>query len=135
MTKKGRFNIKWHANEVLAEISGMTKAEEKAAAERVLKRARKKVPVGRRVVVTPFHGKRYQSRYPGRLKASLRVAKSKFPDGGYVVFAGNKLAYYARFVEYGTVFMTRRKGFKYLRGALNLEKSYFTRQLKKKLGV
>ena len=135
MAAKGRFKIQWYGNEVLAEIAAMTADEEKAAAERVLKRARKKVPVGKKIVATPFGGKAYQSRYPGRLRASLRIERSKFKDGGWLVYAGSELAYYARFVEYGTIFMRMRKGYKYMRGALALEKAYFTRRLRKKLGV
>ena len=132
---KGKFKIEWYGKEVLREIAAMTSAEEKAAAARVLKRARKKVPVGTKIQASPFRGKAHKSRYPGRLRSTLRLARSKFKDGGWLVFAGSDLAYYARFVEYGTVFMTRRKGYKYLRGALSQEKSYFTRQLRKKLGV
>lgn len=132
---KGKFKIQWYGKEVLQEIAAMTAAEEKAAAQRVLKRARRKVPIGTKIQASPYGGKAHQSRYPGRLRSTLRLARSKFKDGGWLVFAGNDLAYYARFVEYGTIFMTRRKGYKYLRGALALEKGYFTRQLRKKLGV
>ena len=130
-----RFDIKWYGKEILSEIAAMTEAEEKAAAERVLKRARKKVPVGRRVISSTWIGKEWQSRRPGRLRESLRIERSKFPNGGWLVFAGSQLAYYARWVEYGTVFMRKRKGYRFLKGALTLEKAYFTRQLRKKLGV
>ena len=132
---KGKFKVEWYSKEVLSAIAAMTEAEEKEAAQRVLIRARRKVPVGTKIVATPFKGKAHQSRYPGRLKESLRTTRSKFKEGGWLVWAGNELAYYARFVEYGTVFMKRRTGYKYLRGALNLERSYFIRRLRKQLGV
>ena len=55
-----RFNVKWYGKEILAEIAAMTAAEEKASAERILKRARKKVPVGTKIVSTPWHGQSHK---------------------------------------------------------------------------
>ncbi len=132
---KGRFKVEWIGDQVLATISDMTDEEEKAAAERVKKRALRYVPVGTRIVATPFRGKAAQSRYPGRLKSTIRIEKSKFKDGGYLVWAGSDLAFYAPFVEFGTIFMKKRKGFRFMKRAVALEKSYFIRRLRKRLGV
>ena len=132
---RAKFKMEWHAKEVLREIAAITEAEERAAAERVYKRARRYVPVGNKIVAKKPGRKIYHSRHPGRLRRSIKLKRSQFPDGGWLVFAGNELAYYARWVEYGTVFMSMRKGYKYMRKSLALEKSRFTRQLRKKLGV
>lgn len=133
---KGRFKIQWYADDVLKAVAAMTYTEEKASAERLAQRARRYVPVGRRISVTPFGGKAHQSRYPGRLKASIRPYRSRFPGGGFTVFAGDdQTIYYAHWVEFGTVFMARRRGYKYMRKAISMEKAYFTRRLRKQLGV
>lgn len=132
---KGRFKVEWYGPQVLNAIRNMTEAEEKAAAERVMQRAKRYVPVGTKIVATPPHGKPWMSRYPGRLKSTIRTARSKFEKGGWLVWAGNELAYYARFVEFGTVYMKSRKGIKFMRRAATMERSYFIRQLRKRLGV
>jgi len=133
---KLRFKIQWYADDVIKAIREMTYEEEKAAGERIIKRVKKNVPVGKRIVAAPFRGKSWQSRYPGRLKASIRLKKSKYRGGGFVAIAGDDYnIYYAHWVEYGTIFMMRRKGYKYMRNALKAEKSLFTRRLRKRLGV
>ena len=132
---KGRFKVEWYGNQILREISAISENEEKQSAERVMKRALRYVPVGKTVRAIPFRGKSYQSRYPGRLKSTIRIEKSKFKDGGYLVWMGSDLAYYSRFIEYGTIFMKKRKGYKVLKRASNLEKSYFIRRFRKMLGV
>ena len=138
-SRQGRFRIDWYADEVMKAISDMTYAEERDAAERLARRARRYVPVGKQVRATPFYGKSYQSRFPGTLKRSIRIIKSKYPGGGFVVVAGHDAgqgpAYYAHFVEFGTVFMEKRKGFKYMKRSVNLERAYFVRRLRKQLGV
>lgn len=137
MAAAGKFKVEWHGEQVRAVIAGITRDEEKAAAHRIERRLHKYVPVGSTVRVTPMYGKSYQSRYPGRLKSSIRVRVSKFPDGGYIVLVGDYNAYYAYWVEYGTIFTWRqkfgRKGEKYMKRSIALEKSRFTRNLRKRL--
>lgn len=111
----------------------MTEEEEKESADRVLKRAKKYVPVGKKRIKSDVIWRR---RIPGSLRRSIKVKKSKFQEGGYIVRAGNeRRIFYAHWVEFGTIFMSRRKGYKYLRKAMNLERSRFTRMLRKNLGV
>lgn len=131
---KPRFKLEWHAKEVMRAVSAMTKDEEKASAHRILKRARRYVPVGNRTINS--RGKSWKSRHPGKLKGSLEVHESRYPEGGYVVFAGDDYdLFYAHFIEFGTIFMEKRKGYKFMRKATNLERARFVRQLRKNMGV
>ena len=139
MAAKGRFQVKWYGKEVLKEMSLVTAVEEKAAAERVMKRVLKKVPVGGRTRAAS--GKAHTSRSPGRLKRSIRIGKSKFKDGGFLVLAGGEMPhpYYAFWVERGTIFTFKqkfgRKGEQFMKRSVALEKSRFIRQMRKRLGV
>jgi len=56
----------------------------------------------------------------GDLKASIKAFKSKFKDGGAIVLAGSKKAFYAHMVEYGTVVMAPKP---FLRPALMKSKN------------
>jgi len=137
MATKGRFQVKWYGKEVLKEMSLVTAVEEKATAERVMRRVLKRVPVGTRTRAAS--GKSYTSRTPGRLKRSIRIGKSKFKDGGFLVLAGGKIPYYAYWVERGTIFTYRqkfgRKGEQYMKKSVALEKARFIRNMRKRLGV
>jgi hypothetical protein len=121
----------------MKDMSIMTRVEEKATAERVMRRVLKKVPVGGRTRTAS--GKAWTSRSPGRLKRSVRTGKSKFKDGGFLVLAGGEIPYYAYWVERGTVFTYQqrygRKGEQYMRRATMLEKARFIRNMRKRLGV
>lgn len=151
MATKGRFQIKWHAARVLKEMDTMVAVEEKDAARRIMLRVLKKVPVrqkryGHSRGLWNFsnyrHGKSWKTRAPGRLKRSVRMAKSKYKDGGYLVLAGRyggSLPYYAYWVEYGTIFTFRqrygRKGEQYMKRSRELEKARFMYHMRKRLGV
>ena len=141
MAVKGYAQVKWYGQEVLKELAEMTEVEERAAAERIHKKVKKYVPVGgvKRSVSRggKYKGKTWTSRYPGRLKRSVKIRPGKY--GGWIVKAGDRNAYYAVFVEYGTVFTFNqkfgRKGEKYMRRAVNTESRRFHYHLKKRLGA
>ena len=123
MAAKGRFQVKWYGKEVVKEMSLVTAVEEKAAAQRVMRRVLKKVPVGK----------------SGKLRRSVRLAKSKFKGGGILVLAGGLMPYYAFWVERGTVFTFKqkfgRKGEQFMKKSAALEKARFIRNMRKRLGV
>lgn len=82
--------------------------------------ARRRVPVGKSRPASKG-GKEWTAREAGSLRRSIRVIK--MDKGGtrkILVYAGSKKAFYARFVEYGTVKMPARP---FLRPALNTSKS------------
>jgi len=133
---KGRFKIEWYADEVMREVKRMTRQEQRNSARRILQRARKFVPVGGQSnKIGRQTGKAWKSKNPGSLKRSLKIHRSKFAEGGYVVLAGTGEAEHAVYVEYGTIFTQNRRGFRFMKRAIAQEKAYFTRQLRKRLGV
>jgi len=139
MAAAGRFQVKWYAGAILKEMGAVIAVEEKDAANRIRQRLYKKVPVGTQTKKKYSHGKQWQTRRPGRLRSSIRMAKSKFRDGGYIVLVGGRLPYYAYWVEKGTIFTWKqrygRKGEQYMKRAVALEKSRFMRNMRKRLGV
>lgn len=102
----------------------ITEQVEKKAMDRLEKagrlvaaRARAKCPVG---VDVNFSGK-WGKRKAGTLRDSIRVTRLKGdPKQNIRVYAGNREAFYARFVEYGTVKMKARP---FMRPALNSSKA------------
>lgn len=138
---------------MLKEMKTAKEYGEKEVAERVYRRVLAKVPVGTyrrsfRRTYTTMSGKQmqmkpWQQRIPGRLKSSLQKLKSKFKDGGWVVMAGNFLAYYARIVEFGTKARrqkttgrftgAQRKGRRYLRQAIAYEKGQLIRRIREQV--
>lgn len=87
------------------------------AAEVIAEDARRRVPVGERVT-----GKgKWSNREGGALKKSIRVVRLRDSKARNIrVYAGNKEAYYSRWVEYGTSKMKARP---FLRPALNSSKA------------
>jgi hypothetical protein len=139
MATAGRFQVKWYAGAILKEMGAAVQFEEKAAAQRIHQRLRKKIPVGTKRRRHHAVGADWQTRRPGRLRDSARVGKSKFKDGGYLVFVGGRVPYYAYWVERGTIFTYRqkfgRKGEQYMKKSVALEKARFMRNMRKRLGV
>lgn len=139
MAAVGRFQVKWYAGRILKEMGSVVAVEEKDASLRIANRLKKKVPVGGRRKTSYARGKDWQTRRPGRLRSSIRQAKSKFKDGGYIVLVGGRLPYYAYWVERGTIFTWRqkygRKGEQYMKRSVALEKARFMRNMRKRLGV
>ena len=147
MAQPGRFSIKWYTKELLAEMRGINAAEEKAAAQRIMKRIHKKVPVSggqhsttkaRRIKKYKFN-QQWRTRRPGRLKSSIRLNPSKFKDGGHLVFVGGHIPYYAYWVERGTVFTYKlkygRKGEQYMKKSVDLERARFIRNMRKRYSI
>lgn len=92
----------WHDDKIIKLGKAVVKNVEYESAKRILKDAKRFCPVGKQT----RKGYGWKERRPGTLRASIRIHKSKFPDGGYAVFAGGVVrgrdAYYAKFVELGT---------------------------------
>lgn len=133
-------------------IASISADEEAQAAERVYRRVLATVPVGthrrsyrptyRDVLGRTRHMKAWMQRIPGRLRSTVRKAKSKYEGGGFVVLVGSALAYYAKIVEYGTRmrrqkttgrYTGRAKAVRYMRRAINAEKTRFWRMVREKL--
>jgi hypothetical protein len=149
---KNRVVLKWFGDELLKEISNVKEKDEKEAADRIHRLVFSKVPTGSyvrsfRPTYQSFKAKKgirtrmksWQQRMPGLLKMSVQKYKSKFAGGGYVIMAGNYLAWYARIVEYGTKmrrqkttgrFTGRAKASRYMRKALLNERARFIAKVK-----
>ena len=95
--------IKWYDRELLRELSPLLEKMEAAAARRIAAAARRRCPVwdGEERQIGPAD-KSWKARKRGALRDSIRVSKSKYKGGGYLVFAGNYDVFYASFVELGT---------------------------------
>ena len=134
-------------------IASITAEEERAAARRVHQKTLKYTPVLNRKqrkwghYFRAKHGrakKDWQRKIPGALKRSVKLLRSRFHRGGWVVFAGDFVAWYARIVEYGTKmrrqkttgrFVGKMPAKKFMRKAITAEKRRFTYHLKKKLNA
>jgi hypothetical protein len=150
--------VQWYGDEILSTIQKGAEWGEKDVAERVYRRVLSKVGIGKyglsfKTQLAVKRGnidtKRLKNwrRFPGALRASISKLRSKFRGGGYIVYAGDKRAWYANIVEWGTTtrrqkttgrFTGRqRKGSRYLRGAINFEKRMLYNSIKdqiRKLG-
>jgi len=99
-----RVNVDIEWNDALApEIEKAVAGASVKAAEAVAADARRLVPVD-----------------SGELQASIKAMKSKFKDGGAIILAGNKKAFYAHMIEYGTV---KKAAKPFLRPALKKNKN------------
>lgn len=78
--------------------------------------------------------KDWQIKRVGTLMRSIKRVSSKFKEGGKLVWVGNeRIAYYAHFIEFGTVFMRMRRGYRFLRKAINKERNRFLKELQAKV--
>lgn len=150
---KNKAIMKWYGDELLKELAHGKESAERETAERVFRRVVGQTPVSQygrsfRKTYKTATGKiasmkPWMQRVPGRLKASIAKKKSKFENGGWVVMAGNMLAYYARIVEFGTKARrqkttgrftgAQRKGRRYLRKAIAFEKSYLIKRVRQSI--
>lgn len=93
------YRIEWNAESVIRAIEGAVEVASKKGAKKVAATARRLI-----------------DDKSGALSESVRVKKSKFKDGGYVVLVGGKGswgdAWWAPFVELGTPGTTYRSGTK-----------------------
>ncbi len=127
---KGTYRVEWYTKEVMAAVSEMTRAEEYEASKRVFSSAKKFVPIGKilRLNVT----KDWMRRVPGTLKSSIKLLRGRY--GGRLVWAGGMImVYYAHFVEFGTIFTKKRSGERFMRKAINAERTYFLNSIKRNL--
>jgi HK97 gp10 family phage protein len=112
---------KWSPGPITAEIEKKAMDRLAKAGELVASKARQKVPVGKDR--SPYkNGKEWTGRKAGALRDSIRVVRlNGDPKLNVRVYAGNRTdAFYAHFVEYGTVKMPARP---FLRPALNSNKA------------
>ena len=150
---KNKAVMKWYGDELLKELAHGKESAEKETAERVYRRVLSQAPVSQygRSYRRTFKNaagkvttmKPWMQRVPGRLKSSIAKLKSKFENGGWVVMAGNYLAYYARIVEFGTKARrqkttgrftgAQRKGRRFLRKAIAFEKSYLIKRVRQSI--
>ena len=93
------FKLEWHGKETLDAIIRATNQALEEGAGMVGGEAKSMVPVK-----------------TGALRDSIRVEKSRFSDGGFLVKAGGSGAYHANLVELGTKNMQARP---FLRPALH----------------
>jgi HK97 gp10 family phage protein len=115
----GGGRVKWDDRAFLAVINKSMAPKLKKSANIVADIARDDVPIGQiRRAATQFAS--WKGRKPGSLLKSIKVVKSKFKDGGYLVKVGGHDTYYWFFVEYGTSEMYPRW---FMRGALRKAKA------------
>lgn len=95
--------VKWYDKQLMRDLKPMIERMEKAAARRIAAAAKRRCPVwdGEGRKISPGDDT-WKARKPGSLRKSIRVEKSKYKDGGYIVLAGNYDVFYASFVELGT---------------------------------
>ena len=128
---KGTVKVEWNSKAIIDLIKSVAVEQETEAAKRVFAYAVKDVPFGK---ITRFKTPRskkwkwFYKRTPGTLMRSIKNLASKYAHrgGGKIVFAGDdRLAYYAHFVEYGTVFSKKRSGSRFLRKSILRERRRF----------
>ncbi len=130
----GKIKVEWNSKAVMQALKEMTEFEEERAAKRVWAWAIKNVPIGKITRIPKGNAKEWAKRIPGTLLKSIKIFKSRFKEGGQLVWAGNTfLVYYAHFVEFGTVFMTKRRGERFMRKAILRERRNFYKQLENNL--
>jgi HK97 gp10 family phage protein len=120
--------VEWHPAEITIEVEKRAMGRLEKAGEVVADKARGLVPAppSSKMISRPPHGKPWTERIPGTLKKSIRVRRlDGDPKLDVRVYAGarqsDKLtAYYAHFVEFGTVKM---KAQPFLRPALSKSRS------------
>jgi hypothetical protein len=122
---------KWYITETLNLVREVADYNYEEAAKRVYEKAKKRCPVGE--WERKMHsGKTWTARKPGTLRDSIKLRKSKYPDGGYAVTAGSYDVFYASFVELGVPAHHIPKD-PFLRGPLAQEKRKIRAKLKRSL--
>ena len=128
---KGTVKVEWSSKAILDLIKEIAVEQETEAAKRIFAHAIKDVPYGKIVRFKTARSKKwqwFQKRTPGTLMRSIKNLASKYAKrgGGRIVWAGDdRLAYYAHFVEYGTVFSKKRGGTRFLRKSILRERRRF----------
>jgi len=100
-----KMRLEWNDEEVLRDIGKITGKVEKKGAQRVVRDARRYCPKEKGFYLGGGKTDKWGNR-PGSARASIRIQKSKFKGGGYLVMAGGKGPwgdpFYVPFVELGT---------------------------------
>jgi hypothetical protein len=128
---KGIVKVEWSSKAILDLIKEIAVEQETDAARRIFASAIRDVPYGKIVRFKTGRSRKwqwFQKRTPGTLMRSIKNLASKYASrgGGRIVFAGDdRLAYYAHFVEYGTVFSKKRGGERFLRKNILKERRRF----------
>lgn len=156
---KNQVILEWYGDEILKQLARGKEHSERETAERVYRRAVANAKPGsyrrsfRNVYFAlgdkekkkPIRMKPWQQRMPGRLRASIRKMVSKYKQGGFVVMAGDFLAYYARIVEFGTKARRQkttgrftgmqRKGSRYMRKVIGQEKRFLLNSIRQQINA
>jgi hypothetical protein len=132
----------------MKEVGRVTEKDQQESSQRVYRDVLKFTPTGsyrrsyrkeyKNALGKTVRMKGWQQRLSGRLRSTIRRLRSKYKDGGWIVYGGSWLAYYARIVEYGTSmrrqkttgrFTGKAKAARYMRKALSLERARFKRRV------
>jgi HK97 gp10 family phage protein len=101
------YKIEWNDKEIITEITSKTEKLTEKAAKIVEAEAKRLCPVGdweKGIAKTgKYAGRSWTARRPGKLRDAITAAKSKFKDGGWIVYvpAQGSDTYYVRWVELG----------------------------------
>jgi hypothetical protein len=95
--------VVWNGLAVLREVVEICTASEKDTALRIAENARKKCPKGEFERAAKSGQAFWKVRYPGMLRDSIKVAPSKYKNGGWIVYVPGQgsATYYVRWVELG----------------------------------
>lgn len=95
------FKLDWQGAKVKRKVDMSMQRWAKRSAMMVANEARRNTPVGRVFRSAGAGQKQWQARTPGSARRSIKVKKSRFKNGGYLVYAGGYQTYYYRFLELG----------------------------------
>ena len=95
--------VEWHGIKILNQVREVCTESEEAVAKRIAKIAKKKCPVGDFERAARPGQEFWKTRRPGLLRDSIQYKKSKYRDGGWIVFVPGQGSgtYYVRWVELG----------------------------------
>lgn len=114
----GGARVAWDDRAFLKVINKAMSPKLEKAANITANIARQDVPIGA-IQRAASKYKSWKGRKPGSLLKSIKVRKSRFKDGGYIVSVGGRDTYYWYFVEYGTSKMGAQK---FMRNAIKKAK-------------
>lgn len=95
----------WDGKRFIAYVTGKADEKLRQRSARTASQSRALAPRGKTEYIYRGdlgHPKTWKHRFPGMLKKSIKMYKSKYKHGGYTVVARENIAFYARFVELGT---------------------------------
>ena len=95
--------VEWHGVKILRQAEKVVETNEKKSAKRIEKEAKRLCPVGEFERAAKSGDKAWKSRKPGKLRDAIKADKSKFEEGGWIVYvpAQGSDTYYVRWVELG----------------------------------